>query len=1290
MSDTPSLQDLNPFPGLRPFDTSEADRFFGRQQQVDELAVRISQVPFLAVTGDSGCGKSSLVRAGLLHRLRDLHGDGTSQWRCAVMSACPQPTAALARALVPALEGALADDPDAEARLLGWLRLGGRGLIDAIRLSRPGPQQRLLVVVDQFEEIFREELDPDESQAFVKLLLNVAFDRDSPVSVMITLRSDELGSCADFRGLPEAISRGQYLVPRLTRAQRTEVITGPVSLRGKQVSPRLVQRLLNDVTDAYDDLPVLQHALTRTWNKWAGATGGASPIDIVHYEQAGSTARALSEHGKEACGDLPGLEATVAKVFRALTERVTERSSLQRGPEGRERRRPLPFDTLCEVVAGPREEVAKVVQRFRRRDTCFLMDGPALDSNPIINISHESLIRLWDRLRDWVAAESESEQRLRNIVYQEEQNAKGEGSLLRGAALADALEWHATQQPNGAWAGLYLGAQVGAQRCEAVQRYLERSSAAQRRSERRERNRRWLITGLAGTIFVTALVIGAAGFMLAGATKARILTSYAYGELNRNPAKAAHLAMAAVRFDASNSGAVIALRSALATLQASHVDQALPGIPAIADLALSPDRSRLLAVRANSVQVLDAQTLNEIGAPMHRSGTIRRAWMSADNGSVVTLTADGEAQHQRLDGTEARPLICPRGGVTKTMAIFGSRVAGDCSGAVWVWQLDSPNTPTLAYEPRQARPEIAALAFAADGASLAIGDASGQIEVRQLVTPAQKGAPDIWQEVDAPNAARSGSARRTHGGKKVLALAFDPDDDRRLLSAGADRNAIMWRLDKGDAKRPEGHKDGASGQPLAHAREIEAVRYLPARGDRHLFATLSGKTVQIWDGDHPERVLKHDDWVSDIDFAANDSLIVTASHDGIVRVWSMRTALPVAILRGHRDVVLRAIFTSADGSSLVTLGLDGQALRWRLDIPQLLRASPARILGAAYSPDGTRAAILEEQGSAILELDGRHDIDEHPRQTSLQVDSKGTLSRPSWSRDGRFLAASVTTEDVSTLAGATVFDAVSGAERRPKWLVGWRQAVFSSAGDEILTIDDNGVLALWPSSALDHDDAESLAVSGTSDPRRGAIALSPDGRWIAVTNERTIELWPRDGLSGHAQIIHAHKGAIRSLTFSPDSRWLLSSSNDRSAKAWPMNPATDKIVELGGGSGTLMTAAFDSTGRRIATGSADGQVDIWSFDPKKHRVVKLVSLRAHSETVNTAQFAKDGKTILSSSDDGTVRLSRCELCTLEVAQLPAVVSKLAVLSGDEAVTTEAQSRLTMRDFGWGTLWNWRR
>ncbi len=267
----------NPFPGLRPFETDEYRLFFGREGQSDALLERLERSRFLAVVGTSGSGKSSLVRAGLLPALRGgmMAGAGAG-WRVGVARPGHDPFGNLARALaeegVLASAGASLAPAEREAIVEAMLRGGSLGLVDAARSARLG-SEKLLVVIDQFEELFRfraarAATADDEASAFVKLLLEAARQREVPVYVVLTMRSDFLGDCAQFQGLPEAINDGQYLIPRMTRDERRFAIVGPVRVARARMTEPLVNRLLNDVGDNPDQLPILQHALMRTWDEW--------------------------------------------------------------------------------------------------------------------------------------------------------------------------------------------------------------------------------------------------------------------------------------------------------------------------------------------------------------------------------------------------------------------------------------------------------------------------------------------------------------------------------------------------------------------------------------------------------------------------------------------------------------------------------------------------------------------------------------------------------------------------------------------------------------------------------------------------------------------------------------------------------------------------------------------------------------------------------------------------------------------------------------------------------------
>src|SRR5262249_22800865 len=271
--------------GLRPFNTDESLLFFGRRKQTIELMEKLHETNFIAVVGSSGCGKSSLVRAGLIPKLRaGFLTEDRDQWLVSVMKTGEDPLQNLSVALINTITAGGDVESFAEAIRAG----GAQAIIEELSPALALSDANLLLLVDQFEEIFRfgvESGKPEqraEAEDFVSIMLALAEQRRLPIYVVMTMRSDFLGDCDHFYGLPEAMNRGQYLVPRLTRQQRQQAIEGPIRLFGASISPRLLDRLLNDVGDKSDQLPVMQHALMRTWEEWQfeKAHGGSSEVDI--------------------------------------------------------------------------------------------------------------------------------------------------------------------------------------------------------------------------------------------------------------------------------------------------------------------------------------------------------------------------------------------------------------------------------------------------------------------------------------------------------------------------------------------------------------------------------------------------------------------------------------------------------------------------------------------------------------------------------------------------------------------------------------------------------------------------------------------------------------------------------------------------------------------------------------------------------------------------------------------------------------------------------------------------
>src|SRR5262249_48774309 len=267
----------NPFPGLRPFEFHENYLFFGRDGQSEQLIEKLSRTRFLAIVGASGSGKSSLVRAGLLPALLGgMMPSAGSSWQVALMRPGNDPIGNLAKALCSRDAFGSEDEENRKLQIAvteATLRRGNMGLGEGVRQTNMSATENLLVIADQFEELFRVEQGAknealeNNKAAIVKLLLEAANQRELPIYVALTIRSDYLGDCAQFQDLPEAINEGQYLIPRMTREQRGRAVTGPVAVGGAEITPRLVNRLLNDVGDNPDQLPILQHPLMRAWAK---------------------------------------------------------------------------------------------------------------------------------------------------------------------------------------------------------------------------------------------------------------------------------------------------------------------------------------------------------------------------------------------------------------------------------------------------------------------------------------------------------------------------------------------------------------------------------------------------------------------------------------------------------------------------------------------------------------------------------------------------------------------------------------------------------------------------------------------------------------------------------------------------------------------------------------------------------------------------------------------------------------------------------------------------------------
>ncbi len=482
-----------PYPGLRPFAPDENDIFFGREEHTAKLIEQLKPTHFAMIVGASGYGKSSLARTGLLAGLDE--GFGTDIcWCIADLYPGMDPFGKLADALLKdavfsqAFVTSIAQSDTTREHLRNTLVRGSASLHEIIQNTPLPPQTKLLILVDQFEELFRyyrknireDRNAADQLAKFVEFLL--ASSNHADIYIVITMRSDFMGDCALFKELPETINdRGIFFIPRLTREQLQRAITEPARAGGGQIEPALLQALLNDMSDNPEQLPLLQHALMRMWDLALNEIKdtGLVTLGLEHYEQIGKLDDALSNHVDKAYNTLDVKQQEIAKsLFRNLTER---------GHERRDTRRPVQIKKIAAIAHVSCEQVIEVVEVFRKAGRNFLMPlNEKLTADSMIDISHESLIRCWQQLRKWTEQEAECAkiyQRLEEDACIWEREGEDLRRLWRAHQLENALEWKEKEMPTPDWAGRY------GQHFDLAMKFLEESENERENEERAKRQR---------------------------------------------------------------------------------------------------------------------------------------------------------------------------------------------------------------------------------------------------------------------------------------------------------------------------------------------------------------------------------------------------------------------------------------------------------------------------------------------------------------------------------------------------------------------------------------------------------------------------------------------------------------------------------------------------------------------------------------------------------------------------------------------------------------------------------
>jgi transcriptional regulator with XRE-family HTH domain len=408
-----------PYKGLFAFEDDDAALFFGREAQVEQVLSRLGEVRFVAVLGASGSGKSSFARAGLLAGLKAAASNGGTGSRVALLTPGAHPLVELADAVSAAIgDGTpiLSEDLRADPGALE-------------RATRNAGVAGLVIVVDQFEELFTLCDDETERLCFVDALIGAWRDPASPVVVILALRADFYGRIAAYPDLAAVVIAHQTLIGPMTPVDLRRAIELPAAKTGLVLQPGLVETILEDLADEPGALPLLSHVLLETWKRRRRLT-----LTVAGYHEAGGVRGAIAQTAERTLQTLPEADRPIARaIFLSLTD-------IGEGAEPTRRR-----VDRTELIAQPQSA------DWSERVLAILTDARlvSVDERTVV-VAHEALIRHWPRLRGWIDADRAgllTHRRLTDAAREWDTLHREPGALYRGARLATAREW-ATEHPD--------------------------------------------------------------------------------------------------------------------------------------------------------------------------------------------------------------------------------------------------------------------------------------------------------------------------------------------------------------------------------------------------------------------------------------------------------------------------------------------------------------------------------------------------------------------------------------------------------------------------------------------------------------------------------------------------------------------------------------------------------------------------------------------------------------------------------------------------------------------------
>ncbi|WP_203589985.1 WD40 repeat domain-containing protein [Streptomyces sp. SID13031] len=1156
---TPGRRDgAEPYRGLASFQPSDADWYFGREMLTERVVNQITRLHaggggLQIVVGASGAGKSSMLRAGVVPALTSRRAPGRPGWSVVLMTPGEQPV-----------------------ETLGAVLAGDEGV-----LSAEG-DDRLLIVVDQFEELFTACPDEGARLSFIQALAAAAHEppsraadrtgRGGPATVvLIGLRADFYPHALRYPELAQLLQDAQFVVGPLGPDDLRRAIVEPAHKANVGIDDGLVELLLRDIAPETGRqpgqasppgaLPLLSHALLATWRR-----SPRGQMTVGGYLTSGGIAGAVARTADEAYEELSPLQQDVARrIFVRL---------VNLGEDTADTRRKV---ARSELLASGDRQVELVVEQFVERRLLTADAGT-------IEISHEALLDAWPLLHGWIDSDREGLRHRRRLADAAAnwRDLGREPAALYGGSRLDAVRGWVTE----------VGRDLSPQEREYLEASLQKEQFE--RTVARRRTRRLL--RLVAALTVLSLVAGG-------------LAGYSYWKRNsvnheRDLAVSRQVAITANRLQATDPG--LAARLSLA---AYRIAPTLEARSSLIDSTGGPPVTRIVRPARGPQNVTvtpDGRTL--IGAGAGPSDTAVLLWDISDPRHPVRL---GEPLTDHSKEVFALA-VSPDGRLLAT---------GGRDHTIQLWNISDPAAPVrLGMLPGGTEGTVYSLAFSPDGQVLAAGNSDRTVRLWKVTDKGPMGAPGVLAKaLDSVNS-----------------VAFSGDG--RLLVA-VDTAGLMQVWELGPGRDPR-----AVARVRTGTTKLTAVAFAPGR-KVVVIGGLKG-LLKLYDLSRPGQpvpvatsITPPGNWVNSIAFSPDGKLLGIGSSDDVAQVWGFPAGDLVATLP-HTEPVSTVRFLHS-GRTLVTSGSDGTARLWTIPGPVMTGAKET-VASAAIASDGRRLMAagggislwdVSDPGAPLAIAAGLTAAD-----IGETVGGAAAL-RP----DGKLLAAGTTGTSVFlwTLDDWRKPVRLKSRLTGPGAIV--ESLVFSPDGKLLAAGSDDGKVWLWDLGDPRRPLALGVAPGSGTSNYVYMVAFSPDGRTLAaVTADGVVQLWDMSD-SRRIHTITTFKGSadlLYSVGFSLDSKVLATGSADGTVSLWSVADASKAVrfgAPLTGPDGTVSSVVFGPDGRTLAATTRGGQVWFWDVaDPGKPRAVAILS--ASTAAVWAVAFSPDGHTVATGGTDRTVRL----------------------------------------------------